>query len=214
MQMFSLKSDHAGNSESQPNVNVRSATTQLPKTPRESEPRPRELEPKMRVPSEETIISNDITIEGNVTSVGKVRLEGTVEGDMRCRSVTVGEKGSVTGSIVAEEVAVYGRVSGTVEGKSVTLYKTAHVEGDIVHQGIGIEMGTHYDGRLKWGGERGNGRNRPQAQIEPVIMDPSSLSELTGGHSGRNSAEASNDLADPFAAHRRLAMSAEDRSPR
>ena len=30
------------------------------------------------------------------------------------------------------------------------LYSSAHVEGDVYHTGIGIEMGTHYDGRLKW----------------------------------------------------------------
>lgn len=100
--------------------------------------------------SDETVISSDLMIVGNVVSKGRVRLEGTIEGDMRCASLEVGESGAVTGTIVADEVAVYGKVSGTVRGKSVRLFSTAHVEGDIFHQGIGIEMGTHYDGRLKW----------------------------------------------------------------
>ena len=99
---------------------------------------------------EETIISSDLTIVGNVLSRGRVKLEGTIEGDMHCRSLVVGEQGSVTGGIVAEEVSVYGKVAGTVRGSRVNLYATAHVEGDIYHHGIGIEMGTHYDGRLKW----------------------------------------------------------------
>jgi hypothetical protein len=30
------------------------------------------------------------------------------------------------------------------------LHATARVEGDIYHQGIGIEMGTRYDGSLRW----------------------------------------------------------------
>ena len=99
---------------------------------------------------DETIISSDLTIVGNVISKGRVKLEGTIEGDMNCRSLVVGEQGSVTGGITAEEVSVYGRVAGTVRGSRVNLYATAHVEGDIYHRGIGIEMGTHYDGRLKW----------------------------------------------------------------
>ena len=99
---------------------------------------------------DETIISADLTIIGNVLSKGRVKLEGTIEGDMRCRSLVVGEQGTVTGSIVAEDVAVYGKVAGIIRGDAVTLYSTAHVEGDIYHHGIGIEMGTHYDGRLKW----------------------------------------------------------------
>jgi len=30
------------------------------------------------------------------------------------------------------------------------LQASAKVEGDIFHQGIGIEMGTRYDGTLRW----------------------------------------------------------------
>ena len=99
-----------------------------------------------------TIISADITIEGNVTAEQGVCLEGKIQGDLRGKSVVIGREGSVTGSIVANEVAVYGRVLGSIQGKNVMLYKSAHVEGDVLHQGIGIEMGSHYDGRLKWDG--------------------------------------------------------------
>lgn len=98
----------------------------------------------------ETVISNDLTIHGNVTSEGIVRLEGTIVGDMNCSSLVVENDGAISGNISAEEVNVHGRVEGTVHGKNVMLHSTAFVEGDIFHQGIGIEMGTHYDGRLKW----------------------------------------------------------------
>ncbi len=116
-----------------------------------ADPRPAQRHAvEAQVIGDETIISSDLTIIGNVLSKGRVKLEGTIEGDMRCRSLVVGEQGSVTGAIVAEDVAVYGKVAGIIRGDAVTLYSTAHVEGDIYHHGIGIEMGTHYDGRLKW----------------------------------------------------------------
>lgn len=98
----------------------------------------------------ETVISNDLTIEGNVQSEGTVRLEGTIVGDMNCASLIVENSGSISGNIDAAEVNVHGRVEGTVHGQNVMLHSNAFVEGDIYHQGIGIEMGTHYDGRLKW----------------------------------------------------------------
>ena len=116
-----------------------------------ADPRPAQRHAvEAQIIGDETIISADLTIIGNVLSKGRVKLEGTIEGDMRCRSLVVGEQGSVTGAIVAEDVAVYGKVAGIIRGDAVTLYSTAHVEGDIYHHGIGIEMGTHYDGRLKW----------------------------------------------------------------
>ena len=98
----------------------------------------------------ETVISNDLTIHGNVTSEGIVRLEGTIIGDMNCSSLVVENDGAISGNISAKEVKVHGRVEGTVHGDNVMLHSSAFVEGDIYHQGIGIEMGTHYDGRLKW----------------------------------------------------------------
>ena len=116
----------------------------------EVRPTPRQAVVEATIVGEETIISADLTIVGNVISKGRVKLEGTIEGDMHCRSLVVGEQGSVTGGIVADEVSVYGKVAGVVRGGRVNLYATAHVEGDIYHHGIGIEMGTHYDGRLKW----------------------------------------------------------------
>ena len=91
-----------------------------------------------------------LQFEGNVTSEGIVRLEGTIVGDMNCASLVVENDGAISGNIAAEEVNVHGRVEGTVHGKNVILHSSAFVEGDIFHQGIGIEMGTHYDGRLKW----------------------------------------------------------------
>lgn len=99
----------------------------------------------------QSAINADLTIIGNVTSKGNVRLDGTIEGDLHCTSLMVSETGTVKGRIVANnEVIVLGRVTGQIFGKRVMLHATAHVESDIYHQGIGIEMGTRYDGTLRW----------------------------------------------------------------
>ncbi|MGH1406293.1 MAG: bactofilin family protein [Rhodomicrobiaceae bacterium] len=100
--------------------------------------------------SRETVISNDLIIEGSVTSQGVIRLEGTVLGDLHCSALVVETTGSVNGNVRAETVNIHGRVQGAIHGESVMLHSSAFVEGDIYHQGIGIEMGTHYDGRLQW----------------------------------------------------------------
>jgi cytoskeletal protein CcmA (bactofilin family) len=116
----------------------------------------------------ESIIGPDLRIIGNVVSRGRVRLEGTIEGDMRCTSLVVSQTGAITGGIVAGDVAVYGRVAGTIRGRRVALYATAHVEGDITHQGIGVEMGTHYDGRLRWSAQ-------PMDDLEQIGHDVQQL---------------------------------------
>src|SRR5271165_5048635 len=96
-------------------------------------------------------ISNDLTIIGDVTSKGSVTLDGVIEGNIYCTSLIVTTNGRVNGGIVAnQEVTVQGQVHGTIRGRRVMLQSSAKVEGDIFHQGIGIEMGTRYDGTLRW----------------------------------------------------------------
>lgn len=119
-----------------------------------------------------TIISEDIVVNGNISARKPICLEGTIEGDLIGDQVIIGRAGAVTGSITANEVEVHGRVLGSIRSKSVTLFKTAHVEGDILHQGIGIEMGTHYDGRLKWDA----GADAQRSPLDPVHAVPKPLS--------------------------------------
>jgi len=63
------------------------------------------------------------------------------------RELTIGEGGSVDGSIEAESVEIRGKVVGTVTAKSVRLYATARVQGDITHAQLAIETGAHFEGR-------------------------------------------------------------------
>jgi cytoskeletal protein CcmA (bactofilin family) len=96
-------------------------------------------------------ISSDLTIIGDVSSTGSVTLDGTIQGKVYCTSLVVSANGEVIGGIIANrEVTVQGKVSGTIRGRRVMLQSSAKVEGDIFHQGIGIEMGTRYDGTLRW----------------------------------------------------------------
>jgi cytoskeletal protein CcmA (bactofilin family) len=102
-------------------------------------------------PSGDSNISSDLTIIGDVSSTGSVTLDGAIEGNIYCTSLIVTANGRVNGGIVAnQEVVVQGKVTGTIRGRRVMLQASAKVEGDIFHQGIGIEMGTRYDGTLRW----------------------------------------------------------------
>ncbi|GAA6210941.1 hypothetical protein NBRC116602_06810 [Hyphomicrobiales bacterium 4NK60-0047b] len=136
-----------------------------------SRAKPIEDNSKQAGSSRETVISNDLTIHGNVTSEGIVRLEGTIIGDMNCTSLVVENDGSISGNISAKEVKVHGRVGGTVHGANVMLHSSAFVEGDIYHQGISIEMGTHYDGRLKWVDSAEEGEKLSNKTRQPIGND-------------------------------------------
>ena len=86
-----------------------------------------------------SLISADMKVVGNLHSAGDIQIDGTVEGDIQSRTVTVGEGAEIKGSIKAEQVRVGGRVSGKIEATQVRIAKTANVQGDITYKTLAIE---------------------------------------------------------------------------
>lgn len=96
-----------------------------------------------------SIISADLKILGNVVSDGIVDLDGIVEGNVKCHTVTVRKNGHIKGDVVAEVVHVYGRIQGLIKARSVHFFKGCRAEGVIMHESITIEDGAFVDGRFK-----------------------------------------------------------------
>jgi cytoskeletal protein CcmA (bactofilin family) len=96
-----------------------------------------------------TIISADMVIRGNVSSGGEVQLDGELEGDIKAATLIVGEKASVKGEIICENVHVRGRVHGAIRAKQVALASTAHIDGDILHSSLSVESGAHFEGNCR-----------------------------------------------------------------
>jgi hypothetical protein len=76
-----------------------------------------------------SIIGEDLTISGNVTSKGEIQVDGEIQGDIHCGSLLLGDKSQVMGNVMAEDVVVRGRVVGSIRGLRVTLQAQSHVEG-------------------------------------------------------------------------------------
>jgi cytoskeletal protein CcmA (bactofilin family) len=96
-----------------------------------------------------SIIGEDLTITGNVTSKGEIQVDGEIQGDIHCGSLLLGDTSQVMGSVIAEDVVVRGRVVGSVRGLRVTLQAQSHVEGDIFHQSLAIEQGAYFEGKSR-----------------------------------------------------------------
>ncbi len=98
---------------------------------------------------EPSVISADLKVVGDLHCVGDIQIKGTVEGDVKSRSVTVGEGAHVQGSIYGESVHVSGSVKGYIEAPEVTVAKTAKILGDIVHESLAVEAGAFLEGQCR-----------------------------------------------------------------
>ncbi len=122
-----------------------------------------------QVKSVPSIISIDLNVHGNLSSNGEIQVDGNVEGDINCKALIVGTKGSVSGEVTAQTVRIHGAIKGQVKAKSVFLASTAQMSGDIEHESLAIEPGAFMEGHCK----RIVADPSPAAKPEPVAVKTS-----------------------------------------
>lgn len=111
-----------------------------------------------------SVLGQDITISGQqlvLKTKGSLLIAGRIEGEVHGESVTVGETGSVTGTIVARNITVQGEVNGALKGSAVVLNSTSRVEGDIIKQSLAISEGAQFDGSVR--------RAKDPAEVTPEL---------------------------------------------
>ncbi len=99
-----------------------------------------------------SVLGQDITISGQqlvLKTKGSLLIAGQIQGDVHGESVTVGETGSVSGTITARTIVVQGEVRGALKGSAVVLNATSRVDGDIVKQTLAIAEGAQFDGSVR-----------------------------------------------------------------
>jgi len=101
---------------------------------------------KEQIPS---VMTQDMHILGNIVSDGNVDFDGTLNGNIRCSTLTIRSNGYVKGEVVANNVMIYGKVKGLIRAKNVQLFSTCNVEGIIMHETVAIEDGAFIDGKFK-----------------------------------------------------------------
>lgn len=104
-----------------------------------------------------SIVGPGMSVEGDCSTDGTVRIEGRVEGTIRAaKAVVVGEEGEVVGDIHTQDAVVAGSVTGGIVAESrLELKASAHVEGDIRCRRVRLEEGGFVEGRLEMTGSRG-----------------------------------------------------------
>ncbi len=122
-----------------------------------------------------SILSADMRVVGDISSQGEIQVDGTIEGDVRAKSVLIGESADIKGEILAEQVQIHGRVNGLIKSRAVHLARTAHVVGDILHESMSIENGAFLEGHCKRMTEPRGISAQAAAEIPP-----SPLARITG----------------------------------
>jgi cytoskeletal protein CcmA (bactofilin family) len=104
------------------------------------------IERDKRGDSAPSILSDDLTIEGDIVSEGEVHINGTVKGDVTARKLTLGEDAAITGTVEVDDAVIGGKLAGRLTAASVVLLDTARVVADITHVSLAIAPKAVFEG--------------------------------------------------------------------
>ncbi len=96
-----------------------------------------------------SFISADATVTGDLEGVGDISVEGSVEGNITCRTLTLRGEPTITGDVHAEAVHVCGHFKGALHAKKVVLTKAARMTGDIYYETLELQEGAKFEGGFR-----------------------------------------------------------------
>jgi cytoskeletal protein CcmA (bactofilin family) len=146
----------------------------------------------------EALVSKNFKIMGDLNCHDILRIEGYVEGNIECRTLTVCESARIKGNIRAKTVDMSGKVIGTIEAGTLTLNRPSIVAGDlIVHDQLGIEPGAHFEGSCKRVSTKKAAQPQVQAQAQPQAQTKQAAPAATQTNSPATAQRAPNATAIP-----------------
>lgn len=95
-------------------------------------------------------------IIGTVIADSDIRIDGTIEGDVKCTGkVVIGEKGLLKGTVVCQNAEIQGRLDGKVEvHQTLALRATANLHGEVNTQVLIVEPNAVFNGTCSMGNKQ------------------------------------------------------------
>jgi len=100
------------------------------------------------------LIGAGTIIEGDVTTNGDIRIDGTLKGVITVKGkLVVGVSGSIDGETICQNADISGSVKGKITvSELLSLKASAKLTGDITTNKIAIEPGAVFSGSCSMGG--------------------------------------------------------------
>jgi len=95
-----------------------------------------------------SVLGADLVLHGSLRAEADLHIDGTIEGDVVCKSLVQGEASVIRGSISAGSVRLSGTVEGPIEAAQVVILRTATVRGDVRYDALTVEQGANVEGHF------------------------------------------------------------------
>lgn len=110
----------------------------------------------------EVFLPPSVTLEGNIETIGLVRVEGTLKGKIKCPIIVIAKDAQATVEVEAQCVYVEGSLRGIVSSYLFYLSSSGKAEGEIKTEVLFVDQGAWMKGKLlvEKGRNHNDGKNR------------------------------------------------------
>lgn len=98
-----------------------------------------------------SILSPELKVEGNIYAKGKIRIDGTVEGNVEGEFLIFGQTAKVKGDVKAEKVVIMGSILGDVIAEEAHIKGSAKLKGNVEVKELTVEKGASIEGNFRCG---------------------------------------------------------------
>jgi len=101
----------------------------------------------------ESVITEELTIEGKIEGAGNVRIAGKFKGEVNVQGNLVIEQGAkVTANVRAQTITIAGELEGNIEAATrVELLETGVLTGDVTADSLTVAAGSRMRGTADFG---------------------------------------------------------------
>lgn len=93
------------------------------------------------------------SIDGNIETIGNIRIDSNVKGNVTCKAkIVLGPSSYVEGTVVAQNAEIEGEIQGSIEVTELLILRpTSVIHGDIVTNKLVVESGATFNGSCRMG---------------------------------------------------------------
>ncbi len=99
----------------------------------------------------EAVISQQMTVSGDIVFRGVLRIDGIVEGSLRGERVVLGPTARLSGHVVLRELDCAGDLEGQIQVERLLLQSSGRVTGTVIAGELVVQTGAFIDGQLSVG---------------------------------------------------------------
>lgn len=92
-------------------------------------------------------------IIGTIVTDSDIRVDGTIDGDVKCSGkLVIGEQGVIKGTVVCQSADIMGSLEGKIDVKyTLALRATSNLKGEITTQTLMVEPNAVFNGSCTMG---------------------------------------------------------------